>query len=96
MYSSVSRVIIGAIIQEYNSMIILTFVVAWIVFTILVKVVKTTVKLALTVAAIIVLLKFGFDISPFDVVGYVFKSLQKLSGVVEGNDVIKDLIDTKN
>ncbi|WP_321170070.1 hypothetical protein [Mastigocoleus testarum] len=77
-------------------MIILTFIVAWIVFTILVKVVKTTVKLALTVAAIIVLLKIGFDISPFDVVGYVFEFLQKVSGAIENNDAIKDLIDTNN
>ena len=75
-------------------MIILTVIVAWIVFTILVKVVKTTVKLALTVAAIIVLLKIGFDISPFDVVGYVFEFLQKVSGAIENNDSIKDLIDT--
>ncbi|KST62537.1 hypothetical protein BC008_35045 [Mastigocoleus testarum BC008] len=75
---------------------ILTFIVAWIVFTILVKVVKTTVKLALTVAAIIVLLKIGFDISPFDVVGYVFEFLQKVSGAIENNDAIKDLIDTNN
>ena len=75
-------------------MIILTVIVAWIVFTILVKVVKTTVKLALTVAAIIVLLKIGFDISPFDVVGYLFEFLQKVSGAIENNDAIKDLIDT--
>ncbi|MEO0967394.1 MAG: hypothetical protein AAFX80_03400 [Cyanobacteria bacterium J06639_18] len=73
---------------------ILTVIVAWIVFTILVKVVKTTVKLALTVAAIIVLLKIGFDISPFDVVGYVFEFLQSISGAIESNDAIKDLIDT--
>ena len=75
-------------------MIILTVIVAWIVFTILVKVVKTTVKLALTVAAIIVLLKIGFDISPFDVVGYLFEFLQKVSGAIESNDAIKELIDT--
>ena len=75
-------------------MIILTVIVAWIVFTILLKVVKTTVKLALTVAAIIVLLKIGFDISPFDVVGYLFEFLQKVSGAIESNDAIKELIDT--
>ncbi|MEM7727611.1 MAG: hypothetical protein AAF208_14790 [Cyanobacteria bacterium P01_A01_bin.45] len=48
-------------------MIILTLIVAWLIFTFLVKVVRTTVSTAFVVAAIIVLLKVGFDISPFDI-----------------------------
>lgn len=75
-------------------MIILTLIVAWIVFTILVKVIKTTVKLALTVAAIIVLLQTGFHISPFDVLNYVFEFFQNTSGVIENSNGIQDLIDT--
>lgn len=77
-------------------MIIVTLIVAWIVFTILVKVIKTTVKLALTIAAIIVLLQIGFDISPFDALNYVIEFLQKVFGVIENGDSIKELINTNN
>ena len=77
-------------------MIILTLIVAWIVFTILVKVIKTTVKMALTVAAIIVLLQIGFDISPFDIFNYIVEFFQDASGMIENSGTIKDLIDTNN
>ena len=77
-------------------MIILTLIVAWIVFTILVKVIRTTVSLALTVAAIIVLLQIGFNMSPFDVLNYVVELFQKASGMIENGDTIKDLIDINN
>ena len=77
-------------------MIILTLIVAWIVFTILVKVIKTTVRLAFTIAAIIVLLQIGFDISPFDVLNYIVQFFQNASGVIENSGSIKDLIDTNN
>lgn len=46
---------------------IITFVVAWITFVILWKLVKTTIKTAVTFAAIVVLLYFGFGITPQDV-----------------------------
>lgn len=46
---------------------IITFVVAWIIFVILWKLVKTTIKTAVTFAAIVVLLYFGFGITPQDV-----------------------------
>ena len=77
-------------------MIILTLIVAWIVFTILVKVIKTTVNLALTVAAIIVLLQIGFNMSPFDVLNYVVEVFQKGTGIIENSDTIKDLINNNN
>ena len=77
-------------------MIIVTLIVAWIVFTILVKVIKTTVKLAFTIAAIIVLLQIGFDISPFDALNYVIEFLQKVFGVIENGDSIKELININN
>lgn len=77
-------------------MIILTLIVAWIVFTILVKVIKTTVRLALTVAAIIVLLQIGFNISPFDILNYIVDFLENASGAIENTDSIKDFIDTNN
>lgn len=77
-------------------MIILTLIVAWIVFTILVKVIRTTVSLAFTAAAIIVLLQIGFDINPFDIVNYMVELFQKLSGTFDNNDAIKDLINTNN
>jgi hypothetical protein len=46
---------------------IITFVVAWIIFVILWKLVKTTIKTAVTFAAIVVLLYFGFGITPQDI-----------------------------
>ena len=77
-------------------MIILTLIVAWIIFTILVKVIKTTVQLAFTIAAIIVLLQIGFDIRPFDILNYIVQFFQNVSGAIENSDSIKDLIDTNN
>ncbi|MBD6617575.1 hypothetical protein FNW02_17510 [Komarekiella sp. 'clone 1'] len=46
---------------------IVTLIVAWIVFTILWKLLKTTVSNALTIAAILVLLNIGFGITPQDI-----------------------------
>lgn len=46
---------------------IIALIVAWIVFTILVKILKTTVSNALTVAAVIVLLQVGYGITPQDI-----------------------------
>ncbi|WP_414527432.1 hypothetical protein [Nodularia chucula] len=44
-----------------------TLIVAWIVFVILFKILKTTLKNALTIAAILVLLNIGFGITPQDI-----------------------------
>lgn len=44
-----------------------TLILAWIVFVILLKVLKTTVKNALTIAAILILLNVGFGITPEDI-----------------------------
>jgi hypothetical protein len=46
---------------------IITLIVAWIVFIILWKLIKTTIKTALTCGAIVVLLYFGFGITPQDI-----------------------------
>ena len=46
---------------------IVTLIVAWIIFTILWKVLKTTVSNALTIAAILILLNIGFGITPQDI-----------------------------
>jgi uncharacterized protein YacL len=46
---------------------IITLIVAWIVFVILWKLIKTTIKTAITCAAIVVLLYFGFGITPQDI-----------------------------
>ncbi|TVP61911.1 MAG: hypothetical protein EA343_12830 [Nodularia sp. (in: Bacteria)] len=44
-----------------------TLILAWIVFVILLKILKTTLKNALTIAAILVLLNIGFGITPQDI-----------------------------
>ncbi len=59
----------------------LALIVAWILFTILVKIVKTTVKTAFFIAAIVVLLQVAYHISPQDVLEYIIhlpETLNKL------------------
>ncbi|MEA5619710.1 hypothetical protein VB711_17955 [Cronbergia sp. UHCC 0137] len=58
---------------------IITLIVAWIVFTILWKVLKTTVTNALTVAAILILLNIGFGITPQDIWQQITQFAQTLS-----------------
>lgn len=63
---------------------IAALIVSWIVFTILVKVIKTTVSNAFTVAAIIVLLQVGFGISPQDIWYQLMHLPQTLSHIAGG------------
>ncbi|MBD2452263.1 hypothetical protein H6G76_35220 [Nostoc sp. FACHB-152] len=58
-----------------------TLIIAWIVFTILWKILKTTISNALTVAAIIVLLQVGFGITPQDIWHQVIQFAQTLSQI---------------
>ncbi len=60
---------------------LISLIVAWIVFTILVKVVKTTVKSALIFAAIIVLLEVGYGIGIQDVWDQITQLPQTLPNV---------------
>jgi hypothetical protein len=46
---------------------IITLLVAWIVFIILWKLIKTTIKTAIISAAVVILLYFGFGITPQDI-----------------------------
>ncbi|MBO1049817.1 MAG: hypothetical protein HEQ29_01640 [Dolichospermum sp. LBC05a] len=46
---------------------IITLLVAWIVFIILWKLIKTTIKTAMISAAFVMLLYFGFGITPQDI-----------------------------
>lgn len=62
---------------------IITLIIAWIVFVILLKVVKMTVKTALTIAVILVLLHFAFGITPQDIWNEILKlpeTISKISG----------------
>jgi glucan phosphoethanolaminetransferase (alkaline phosphatase superfamily) len=58
---------------------IITFIVAWIIFVILWKLVKTTIKTAVTCAAIVVLLYFGFGITPQDILQKISEITQNIS-----------------
>ncbi|MBD2139261.1 hypothetical protein H6F32_17180 [Anabaena sp. FACHB-1237] len=58
---------------------IITFIVAWIVFVILLKIVKTTIKTAVTCAAIIVLLYLGFGVTPQDIWHKITELTQQFS-----------------
>jgi hypothetical protein len=60
---------------------IVTLIVAWIVFTILWKVLKTTISNALMVAAILVLLNVGFGITPQDIWHQITKFVQTVSQI---------------
>lgn len=44
-----------------------TLILAWIVFAVLWKVVKTTIRTALTLAALLILLHINFGITPQDI-----------------------------
>ncbi|MEA5621924.1 hypothetical protein [Nostoc sp. UHCC 0251] len=59
-------------------------IVAWMVFIILWKLLKTTVSNALTIAAILVLLNIGFGITPKDIWHYVIQFAQNLSQIQTG------------
>lgn len=54
-------------------------IVAWIVFTVLIKVVKMTVSNALIIAAIILLLQVGYGITPQDIFNNIIKLPQSLN-----------------
>ncbi|MEA5513841.1 hypothetical protein [Nodularia sp. UHCC 0506] len=56
-----------------------TLIIAWIVFVILFKILKTTLKNALTIAAILVLLNIGFGITPQDIWHQIMHFAQTIS-----------------
>ena len=56
-----------------------TLIIAWILFVILLKVLKTTVKNALTIAAILILLNIGFGITPEDIWQQIRQITQTIS-----------------
>ncbi len=56
-----------------------TLILAWIVFVILFKIIKTTLKNALTIAAILVLLNIGFGITPQDIWHQIMLIAQTIS-----------------
>ncbi|MBW4686328.1 MAG: hypothetical protein KME40_14805 [Komarekiella atlantica HA4396-MV6] len=60
---------------------IVTLIVAWIVFTVLWKLLKTTVSNALTIAAILVLLNIGFGITPQDIWHQITQFAENLSQI---------------
>ncbi|MFB2772841.1 hypothetical protein ACE1AT_26750 [Pelatocladus sp. BLCC-F211] len=57
---------------------LIALIVAWLIFTILIKVVKTTVKTAFIIAAIVVLLQVGYGIGPQEIWNYIVQIPQKL------------------
>lgn len=60
---------------------IITLILAWIVFAVLWKLLKTTVRTALTIAAILVLLQIGFGITPQDIWYQIMHLPQALSQI---------------
>ncbi|QSJ17166.1 hypothetical protein JYQ62_36935 [Nostoc sp. UHCC 0702] len=61
-----------------------TLIVAWIVFVILWKILKTTVSYAFTIAAILVLLNVGFGITPQDIWHQVMQIAQTVKQISVG------------
>ncbi|MCP6762743.1 MAG: hypothetical protein NHB32_29190 [Fischerella sp. CENA71] len=57
---------------------LIALIVAWLIFTILIKVVKTTAKTAFVIAAIVVLLHVGYGIGPQEIWNYIVQIPQKL------------------
>jgi hypothetical protein len=56
----------------------LALILAWIIFTFLIKIVKTTVVNALMIAALVLLLQVGYGITPIDIFNYIVTLPQKL------------------
>ena len=56
----------------------LALILAWIIFTFLVKIIKTTVVNAVMIAALVLLLQVGYGIDPIDMFNYVVTLPQRL------------------
>lgn len=65
--------------------LIAALIVSWLVFTALIKVVKTTVSTAIAIAAIVLVLQLVFGINPQDVWQQITQLPQILWHVVTGN-----------
>jgi predicted PurR-regulated permease PerM len=61
-----------------------TLILAWIVFVLLWKILKTTIKTALTLAAILVLLHISFGITPQDIWDQIINLPQTFSQIRSG------------
>ncbi|MBD2354030.1 hypothetical protein H6G41_05240 [Tolypothrix sp. FACHB-123] len=61
-----------------------TLILAWIVFAVLWKVLKTTIRTALTLAAILILLHISFGITPQDIWDLITNLPQTLSQIRTG------------
>ncbi|MBH8577898.1 hypothetical protein I8752_34050 [Nostocaceae cyanobacterium CENA369] len=61
-----------------------TLIVAWIIFVVLWKIIKTTVSNALTIAAILILLNIGFGITPQDIWHQIIQFAQTVSQISTG------------
>lgn len=61
-----------------------TLIIAWIIFVILWKIVKTTVSYAFTIAAILVLLNIGFGITPQDIWQQIIQFAQTVTQIRGG------------
>ncbi|WP_236738753.1 hypothetical protein [Chroogloeocystis siderophila] len=65
--------------------LIAALVVAWLVFTALIRVVKTTLSTALTVAAIVLILQIGFGVQPQQLWQQIVQLPQMIRELLTGN-----------
>ena len=65
--------------------LIAALIVSWLVFTALIKIVKTTVSTAIALAAIVLVLQLAFGINPQDLWQQITQLPQILWHVVTGN-----------
>ncbi|MBW4614970.1 MAG: hypothetical protein KME21_17185 [Desmonostoc vinosum HA7617-LM4] len=56
-----------------------TLILAWIIFIVFWKILKTTISTAFTIAVILLLLRFGFGITPQDIWHQINQFAQTLS-----------------
>jgi hypothetical protein len=56
----------------------LALILAWIIFTFLIKIIKTTVVNALMIAALVLLLQVGYGVDPIDIFNYIVTLPQRL------------------
>ena len=56
----------------------LALILTWIIFTFLVKIIRTTVVNAVMIAALVLLLQVGYGIDPIDIFNYIVTLPQRL------------------
>ncbi len=65
--------------------VIIALLVSWVVFILLIRVVKASIVAAIGIALVLLFLQLAFGISPFDIWQYITQSFQSISRFITFN-----------